>query len=167
MIFTAWSDGRFEMPGRTVRCALGRSGVVRAQDKGEGDGATPLGLWPMRRVLYRPDQDAPATTLPLAPIGPDDGWCDDAADPLYNRPVRLPYPASCERMWREDRLYDIVVVLGYNDEPPIAGRGSCIFLHLARPGYSATEGCIALARPHLETMLAVAEPRSAVRVARS
>ena len=165
MIFTAWSDGRFDFAGRTVRCALGRSGVARAQDKAEGDGATPLGLWPIRRVLYRPDHGAPRTALPLEPITADDGWCDDPADPLYNRPVPLPYPASCERMWRDDRLYDIVVVLGHNDDPPIPGRGSCTFLHLARPGYSATEGCIALARPHLEAVLAVADPGSAVRVA--
>ena len=165
MIFTAWSDGRFEFGGRTVRCALGRSGVAPAQDKAEGDGATPLGLWPMRRVLYRADHGAPRTELPLAPISREDGWCDDPADPLYNRPVRLPYPASSEQMWRDDRLYDLVVVLGHNDDPPVPGRGSCIFLHLARPEYSATEGCIALARPDLEAVLALAQPGSAVRVA--
>lgn len=130
--------------GRECRCALGRGGITR--DKHEGDGATPAGSWTLRRVLYRPDRvAAPRTVLPTAELGPADGWCDDPDDPLYNQPVTLPHGGRCEALWRDDHLYDIVVVLGYNDSPPVAGRGSAIFLHVARPDYGPTEGCVALA----------------------
>jgi L,D-peptidoglycan transpeptidase YkuD (ErfK/YbiS/YcfS/YnhG family) len=165
MIFRAFPDGWFELPGRRVRCAFGPAGVVAGADKREGDGATPAGLWPMRRVLFRPDRgDPPSTALPAAPIAPDDGWCDASADPAYNRPVRLPYPASAEAMWREDGLYDLVVELGYNDSPPVPGRGSCIFLHCARDDYAPTQGCVALTRPDLEAVLALATPGSSLDV---
>src|SRR4051812_42230992 len=129
-VFTAWSDGRFDLAGRMTRCALGKGGVIEQAAKEEGDGASPLGVWPIRGVLYRPDQGpAPTTALPVSPIGPDDGWCDAADDPAYNQPVTLPYPASAERMWRDDEVYDIVVILAHNDDPPAPGKGSAIFLH--------------------------------------
>ncbi len=119
----------------------------------------------MRAVLYRPDRvRRPRTRLPVRPIRPHDGWCDAPADRNYNRPVRHPYPASAERLWRADGLYDVVVVLGYNDRPRVRGRGSAIFMHVARPGYAPTEGCIALARPHLLRLLERLGPRSAVAV---
>ena len=95
---------------------------------------------------------------------PENGWCDDPADPAYNRPVILPYPASAEAMWREDEIYDIVVVLGHNDDPVESGMGSAIFLHLARPGYPPTQGCVAIARSDLEALLAVATPGDAVEI---
>ena len=168
MIFQARSDRRFLIAGREAPCALGPTGVVEAAAKREGDGATPLGAWSMRRALYRPDRGArPVTPLPLATIAEDDGWCDDPANEAYNRPVRLPYPASAEAMHREDGLYDLVVVLGYNDEPPVAGRGSAIFLHVARPDYGPTQGCVALARPDLEAVLALAEPGSVLEIVRA
>jgi L,D-peptidoglycan transpeptidase YkuD (ErfK/YbiS/YcfS/YnhG family) len=150
----AHPDGRLAFGERTFRCALGRAGVIAAAQKREGDGASPIGVWPIRRLLFRPDVGAPETRLPAAPLARDDGWCDAPDDPAYNRPVKLPYPASCETMWRDDRLYDLVVVLGHNDDPPQPGRGSCIFLHLARDDFSPTEGCVALARPDLEAVLA-------------
>jgi L,D-peptidoglycan transpeptidase YkuD (ErfK/YbiS/YcfS/YnhG family) len=163
--FTAFSDGRFDLGERKVRCTLGRSGVIAAEAKREGDGASPLGAWLVRRVLYRPDRGpAPITALPVSPIATDDGWCDAPEDPAYNRPVKRPYPASHEAMWRDDHLYDLVVVLGYNDDPPAPGMGSAIFLHLAREGYQPTEGCVALSRPDLETFLALADPGAVVEV---
>jgi L,D-peptidoglycan transpeptidase YkuD (ErfK/YbiS/YcfS/YnhG family) len=168
MIFTATADGWFALAGGPVRCALGKAGVTPATEKREGDLASPAGVWPIRRLLYRPDKGpAPATALPAQPIARDDGWCDAPADPAYNRPVKLPYPASAERLWREDGLYDLVLELGYNDDPPLPGKGSCIFLHLARPGYAPTEGCVALARPDLEALLAVAKPGDSVEIAAS
>lgn len=146
---TAW--------GERLRCALGRGGVVR--DKREGDGATPAGIWPVRRLLYRPDREAlPDTALPVSPISETDGWCDDPGDPAYNTPVTLPYPARCEALWRADALYDLVVVLGYNDDPPVAGLGSAIFLHVARPDYGPTEGCVALAADDLRRAVARLRP---------
>ncbi len=93
------------------------------------------------------------TSLPVKPISRDDGWCDAPADRNYNRPVRLPYAASAEAVWRADRLYDIVVVLSHNTRPRVRGSGSAIFLHVAKPGYAPTEGCIALRREHLLALL--------------
>jgi L,D-peptidoglycan transpeptidase YkuD (ErfK/YbiS/YcfS/YnhG family) len=91
--------------------------------------------------------------VPAEPIAPDDGWCDDAADAAYNRKVRLPFAPSHERLWREDAVYDVIGILGWNDVPVVPGRGSAIFLHLARPGLAPTEGCVALALPDLLAIL--------------
>lgn len=109
----------------------------------------------MVRVLYRADRGArPVTGLPLARIGLADGWCDDASDRNYNRPVRHPYPASAEAMWRGDGLYDLVVILDCNVRCRVRGRGSAIFLHVARPGFLPTEGCVAMRRADLVKVLA-------------
>ena len=165
MIFVARANGSFDLAGRGVRCALGRAGIVLAADKREGDGASPAGVWPLRRLLYRADRGGPpATALAAAPIAADDGWCDAPADPAYNRAVKLPYPASAEQMWREDEVYDLVVVLGHNDDPPVRGLGSAIFLHLAKPDYAPTHGCVAVARADLEALLAKAQPGDAVEI---
>jgi L,D-peptidoglycan transpeptidase YkuD (ErfK/YbiS/YcfS/YnhG family) len=94
----------------------------------------------------------------------DDGWCDDPQDRNYNRQVQHPYPASAERMWREDQLYDLVVVLGYNDRPRIAGRGSAIFMHVASPQMKPTEGCVALKREHLQRLLQNLRPGTRVEI---
>jgi L,D-peptidoglycan transpeptidase YkuD (ErfK/YbiS/YcfS/YnhG family) len=151
-----WRELRF-------RCALGKGGLKR--DKREGDGATPIGAWPMRRLLYRADRmTAPATRLPCAPIAPEDGWCDDPADPAYNRAVRLPYAARHERLWREDEIYDLLVVLGHNDDPVVAGHGSAVFLHVARADYRPTEGCVALVHADLARVLVEAAPGDRVVV---
>ena len=165
MNFTATADGFLDLGGEKVRCALGWSGVKPAADKREGDGASPAGVWPIRRVLYRPDRGpAPTTAFDPQPISRHDGWCDDPKDAAYNRPVHLPYPASAEHMWMENGVYDIVVVLGHNDDPVTPGMGSCIFLHLSKPDYSPTQGCVAIARPDLEALLAKARPGDAVEI---
>jgi L,D-peptidoglycan transpeptidase YkuD (ErfK/YbiS/YcfS/YnhG family) len=157
------ATGELQCGDRIYRCALGRSGI-RA-DKREGDGATPAGRFPLRCVLYRADRlAAPVTRLPVTALTPEDGWCDDPADPQYNRPVRLPYAARHEDMWRADTLYDIVVVIGYNDAPVIAGRGSAIFMHLASENYQPTQGCIALARQNLLELLAQLGPKDALEI---
>ncbi|HXQ53543.1 MAG TPA: L,D-transpeptidase family protein [Stellaceae bacterium] len=149
--------------GRAMRCALGRAGVAAL--KHEGDHATPSGAFVMRRALYRPDREPPPPTrLGLALIAAHDGWCDDPADPAYNRPVRLPHGASAEAMWRADRLYDLLVVLGFNDAPVVPGIGSAIFLHLAAADFAPTEGCIALSRDDLLAVLAGADGTSRVVV---
>ena len=144
--------GELRWANRTCRCALGHGGV--RIDKREGDGATPVGRFPLRRVLYRPDRlSAPTTLLPVAALSPDDGWCDDPADPRYNRPVQLPYAARHEKLWRTDALYDVIVVIGHNDAPVVPGKGSAIFLHLASADYRSTQGCVALARQDLLDVL--------------
>ncbi len=147
-----------------MRCALGRSGVAR--NKREGDGATPAGAFPLRRVLYRPDREPPPqTALPIAALERGDGWCDAPDDAAYNRLVRLPHAASAEALWRADAVYDLIVVVGYNDAPVVAGRGSAIFLHLARPDFRPTEGCVALARADLLAVLADADADTRLVVA--
>lgn len=157
------SEGRALWGDRSFRCALGRAGI--RGDKREGDGATPTGRFVLRRVLYRPDRLArPRTGLPVDAIAADDGWCDDPADPAYNRPVRLPHAGRHERMWRDDSAYDLVVVLGHNDDPVIPGRGSAVFLHLARPDYGPTEGCVALALPDLREVLAAAKAGDCIEI---
>ena len=157
-------DGTVTYPGGTFRCALGRTGI-RA-DKREGDGATPVGCFTLRRVLYRPDRmTPPETKLPVSPIDPIDGWCDDPADPAYNQPVHLPHPASHEEMWRADGLYDVVVVIGHNDDPIIPGMGSAVFMHVAKPDYEPTAGCVALALPDLLALLKDCAPGDRLCVA--
>ncbi len=142
-----------------VRAALGRSGVIAADDKREGDGATPTGRYPVRRVLYRADRGAaPQTRLPIRALREDDGWCDAPNDSAYNCAVRLPFAASHEKMWREDELYDIVVVLGHNDNPPVPGSGSAIFLHCKRGDYQPTEGCVALDNADVRRFLKQTRP---------
>jgi L,D-peptidoglycan transpeptidase YkuD (ErfK/YbiS/YcfS/YnhG family) len=144
-------------------CAFGRSG--RRVGKREGDGATPLGSFALRRAFYRPDRlPRPVTCLALSALGPSDGWCDAPTDRNYNRPVEHPYPASAERLWRDDGLYDVVVVMGYNDHPRIVGHGSAVFMHVAGPGLTPTEGCIALARPHLLRLLQAISPGTRIDV---
>ena len=151
--FVAFGDGRFLLAGRETRCSVGRSGIVAAEDKREGDGFSPAGTWPMRRVFYRPDRlEPPKTLLPLIALTPEDGWCDAPDDPLYNRWVKLPYAASHENLWLEDHVYDVIVELGYNDDPPVPPLGSAIFLHLARPDWGPTAGCVAVT---LEDMLEI------------
>ncbi len=166
MIFEASTDGWLDLGrGRRVRCVFGRAGVAEAADKREGDGKTPLGVWPLRRVLYRADHGGePATALETRAILPDEGWCDSPDDPSYNQPVRLPYATSAERLWRDDRLYDLVVVLGHNDDPVEPGMGSAIFLHLATPDYRPTEGCVAVRRADMELLLRAARPGDALSI---
>lgn len=150
-------------------CALGRSGIV--SDKREGDGGTPAGLWPLRDLRYRLDRlAAPETILTATPTTMSDGWCDAPGDPAYNLFVTRPYPASHETLWREDHLYDIVVMLGYNDAPVIDGAGSAIFFHLAKEKdglLQPTEGCVALALDDMRTVLAKVSPHTMMQISLS
>lgn len=155
--------GWCEWPDNRVRCVLGRGGVRR--HKREGDGVTPAGVWPLRHILFRGDLFSPgALRVPSRAIRRDDGWSDDARDPRYNRPIRLPSPYGHERLWRGDRLYDLVLVLGYNDAPPVRGLGSAIFFHRARENFSPTEGCVALALPDLVRLVQALDASTAIRI---
>lgn len=146
--------GRLVFDGLVLRCALGKGGVRPAAEKREGDGATPAAAMPLRRVLYRADRGPPPrSALPVEPLAPSDGWCDDPADGAYNRPVQLPFAGSHERLWRDDALYDVIGVLGWNDAPVERGRGSAIFLHVARQDFAPTEGCLALTLGDLRALL--------------
>lgn len=139
--------------GLFLRCALGRSGVTAR--KREGDGATPAGRYRLLKLFYRRDRRArPTAQVPLGALRPNQGWCEAPRHGAYNRPLRLPSPAGHETMWRADHLYDLVGVLDWNIVPRASYRGSAIFLHLARPDYAPTEGCIALTPRDLSRLLA-------------
>lgn len=141
--------------GEVIPCVIGKGGAVPAAAKREGDGATPLGTWPVRCVLLRPDRGlVPPGGVPWRWLRPSDGWSDDPADPEYNRPVSHPHRFSAEQLWRDDRVYDVIVVLGHNDAPPVPGLGSAIFLHATRPDRRPTEGCVAVDLPVLAALIA-------------
>lgn len=153
MMINVFPDGRLAFEGHEFRCALGRGGV--RTDKREGDGATPVGTYALRRLHFRADRlKRPLTGLPVRAITPVDGWCDAPEDPAYNRLVALPFAASHELMWRDDALYDLVIEIGHNDNPPVPGAGSAVFIHIAKPDYLPTEGCIALVQEDLLALLA-------------
>ena len=146
-------DGWLTLGATRFRCAIGRAGL--RQHKMEGDEGTPIGTIPLRRILFRADRIRPfPCAVPREPLAPQDGWCDDPQDKAYNTLIRLPHDARHERLWRDDPLYDVIGVLGWNDAPVIPNHGSAIFLHIARPNLAPTEGCIALALPDLIAILA-------------
>lgn len=133
---------------RSYKCATGKGGI--RVDKKEGDGATPVGEFSLRRLFYRPDRIAvPETGLPAVALGQEMGWCDDPASAFYNQLVTLPFAPRHEILWRDDNVYDIIIEVGYNDAPIVPGKGSAIFIHLARENYTPTEGCVAFCLPDL------------------
>jgi L,D-peptidoglycan transpeptidase YkuD (ErfK/YbiS/YcfS/YnhG family) len=143
--------------------ALGRGGIKA--NKREGDGGTPRGTFRLRRLWWRADRaPRPRTRLPVRRIRTEDGWCEDPRDRHYNQPVRLPPNHPGDRLWRTDRLYDFIIELDHNTRPRIAGRGSAVFVHVARPGFAPTAGCVALTAPALRRLIARAGPRTRIRI---
>ena len=146
-------------------CAIGKNGVIPQEDGREGDGKTPLGTYQVRYGLYRTDRiTLPPTELTFWHIHRDDGWCDAPNDPAYNRPVSLPHPSSAEVLWRDSHVYDIVIVLGHNDSPPVPNMGSAVFLHIAREGYASTLGCVAISQENMLTLISVLDKNSSVEI---
>ncbi len=139
------TTGTLTVGGKSYPCTLGRSGVIDADKKTEGDGKTPLGVYPLRALYYRADRvEKPQTGLAAEVLAPDMGWCEDPSHPDYNKKIVLPHPAVHDHMTRADALYDYTVIVGHNDDPPVPGKGSAIFIHLARPDFSPTAGCVGL-----------------------
>ena len=146
--------------GRSVPVALGRSGI-RA-DKREGDGATPKGIFRPVRLWWRADRHPrPSTSLPVRIIKPDDAWCEDPASRRYNKPVRLDRDGG-DRLQRDDHLYDFIIEIDHNTQPRIAGRGSAVFLHLARDNFGPTAGCVAMTKPAMLRLLERLGPRTKI-----
>ena len=149
------NKGFLELGPHKLTCAIGRRGL-RAS-KREGDGVTPMGVFRLEHVFYRADRvGRPRAGLKVTQLRRSDGWCDAPGDRNYNRHVLHPYPASAERMWRSDNLYDVVVVLSHNRRPRVQGAGSAIFMHVARDGFRPTEGCVALKKSELLVLLSKA-----------
>jgi L,D-peptidoglycan transpeptidase YkuD (ErfK/YbiS/YcfS/YnhG family) len=156
---------RLTAPHHGCDCLIGKAGFIAGDDKREGDMATPVGIWPLRKVYYRPDRmAAPDTGLPVMSLSPDMGWCDDPGDPEYNRPVKLPHAARHEKLWREDGLYDLIVVLGHNDSPPVPWHGSAVFLHLREADTTHTAGCVAVTRQDLLELLRKADSGTVLHI---
>lgn len=144
-------------------CALGRSGMVSV--KREGDGGTPIGTFRLLYGYFRADRGAlPSSRLPMSPIGGHDGWCDAVGDRNYNRPVQLPYPESHERMRRDDRLYDVVIVMDHNITSRMSLGGSAIFFHIAKPDYPPTEGCVAISPADMRWLLPRIGPKTVMEI---
>ena len=157
------SLGWANLGAKRWRCTMGAGGV--REDKVEGDAATPAGSFPLRRIYFRNDRLVlPKLHLPARPINRHDGWCDDPRAPTYNRLVHIPNDWSHEKMWREDGLYDLVVVVGYNDDPPEGEWGSAIFLHIARDDYAGTQGCVAFSRDDILELLPLLTRETRLRV---
>ena len=147
----------------TIPVVLGRSGI-RA-NKREGDGATPQGRFLLRRLWWRADRRArPRTFLPVSRIDRAIAWCEDPADPRYNRPFRRSANEPGDRLWREDGLYDYIVEIDHNTRPRVTGRGSAVFLHLARPNGSATAGCVAFRDGALQNLIARIGPKTRIEI---
>jgi len=139
------SRGWLSADGQTIPVALGRGGIEA--NKREGDGGTPKGVFRPVQCWWRADRHPqPSTFLPVRPIGPEDAWCEDPADRHYNQPVKLVSNQSGDRLKRDDHLYDFIIEIDHNTNPRIAGRGSAVFLHLARPDFSPTAGCVSMTK---------------------
>jgi len=146
------SQGLLIAGGRIFRVALGRTGIKAA--KREGDGATPAGRFRPLRLWWRADRlPRPHTQLPARRITPDDAWCEEPADRHYNRPFRRSANELGDRLLRADRLYDLIIEIDHNTRPRVAGLGSAVFIHVARPNFGPTAGCVALPRPKLLRLL--------------
>ncbi len=132
--------------------ALGRGGILA--NKREGDGGTPRGTFRALRLWWRADRSPrPATGLPVRPIGANDAWCEDPADRRYNRPIRMAAGQPGDRLRREDHLYDFIIEIDHNARPRVAGRGSAVFVHVAKPGLAPTAGCVAMPKARLRQLL--------------
>ena len=143
--------------------ALGRGGILA--DKREGDGGTPRGVFRPLRLWWRLDRGPrPRTGLPLRPMRPSDGWCEDPHDRRYNQSIRLEGNAAGDRLWRDDALYDLVIEIDHNARPRIAGRGSAVFIHIARAGFTPTAGCVALRSRDLRRLLEGIGTKTRIRI---
>jgi len=143
--------------------ALGRGGIKA--NKREGDGSTPRGNFRLRQLWWRADKHPrPTTSLPVQRITSNDGWCENPADRRYNRPIKVPADADADRLARKDNLYDFIIEIDHNTRPRVAGRGSAVFIHAARQGFTPTAGCVALEINSLRRILARLGPRTRIVV---
>jgi len=157
------SQGVLRAGPLSLPVALGRGGIKA--NKREGDGATPRGTFRLRRLWWRDGRHPrPATLLPVTRIKPDDGWCEDRSDRHYNQRIKVPPKSKADRLARNDNLYDFIIELDHNTRPRIAGRGSAVFIHVARPGFAPTAGCVALDIKALRRLLARLGPRTRIVV---
>jgi L,D-peptidoglycan transpeptidase YkuD (ErfK/YbiS/YcfS/YnhG family) len=157
------SQGLLIAGPRAIPVALGRAGIKA--NKFEGDGATPAGRFHPRRLWWRADRlPRPHSTLPIRQISAADAWCEDPADRRYNHPFRRSTQEPGDRLRRADGLYDVIVEIDHNTRPRVAGRGSAVFIHVAREGFGPTAGCVALPRAELLRLVAQLTRRTEINI---
>ncbi len=150
---------------RFIKVALGRAGIKA--NKREGDGATPTGRYRLVRLWWRPDRlPQPRTLLPVRPITAQDGWCEDPSDRRYNRPIRISPGRPGDRLRRADALYDLIIEIDHNTRPRVAGRGSAVFVHVARADLAPTAGCVSLPINTLRQLVARLGPKTTITIHR-
>ena len=145
------------------RCALGKNGIKKKIQ--EGDNITPKGIFKIIKIYYRPDKIKKIKTLiKKIKIRKNMGWCDDSKSRFYNQQIKLPTKSGHEKLYRNDNLYDLIVVLNYNIDPIIKNKGSAIFLHIAKKSYQKTKGCIALKREHLIEIISKIKKNTKIKI---
>jgi L,D-peptidoglycan transpeptidase YkuD (ErfK/YbiS/YcfS/YnhG family) len=155
------SRGWLTAGGQTIKVALGRGGIQA--NKREGDGGTPRGTFRPRRLWWRADRHSkPSTFLPVRAIRPEDAWCEDVSSRHYNQPLRLAAKHGGDRLTRDDHLYDFIIEIDHNTRPRIAGRGSAVFLHLARKDFSPTAGCVSMTEATMLRLLKRLGPKTRI-----
>jgi L,D-peptidoglycan transpeptidase YkuD (ErfK/YbiS/YcfS/YnhG family) len=154
-------QGWLTAPGFTIPVALGRGGILA--NKREGDGGTPRGIFHPRKLWWRADRfPRPRTFLAARAIADDDGWCEDPSDRHYNQPIRLVPDHRGDRLRRKDHLYDFIVEIDHNTRPRVSGRGSAVFLHLARGNFGPTAGCVSMTKSAMLHLLRRLGPRTRI-----
>ncbi|MBV9458521.1 MAG: L,D-transpeptidase family protein [Bradyrhizobium sp.] len=154
-------QGWLTADGLTIPVALGRGGI-RA-NKREGDGGTPRGVFHPQKLWWRADRHTrPRSFIAAHAIEPEDAWCEDPNNRLYNRPIRLTREAPGDRLTRKDHLYDFIVEIDHNTRPRVAGRGSAVFLHLARENFGPTAGCVSMTHSAMLRLLRRLGPKTRI-----
>jgi L,D-peptidoglycan transpeptidase YkuD (ErfK/YbiS/YcfS/YnhG family) len=149
--------------GVSFFCVFGRDGVI--ENKTEGDWKTPIGTFSIRKIYYRSDRIIKLDTkLESIPLSKNDAWCDDPQSPQYNSFIELPFSGSYENLWREDCLYDIIIVIGYNDSPAVPNKGSAIFIHLTKENMEYTKGCLAIKKEDMINLLKKIEKDTKIEI---
>ena len=145
------------------KCALGKAGIKNKSK--EGDNITPRGIFQITKIYYRPDKikKIKAFVTPIK-IKKNMGWCDDSKSNYYNKQIKLPNKFGYERLHRNDNLYDIILVLDYNTNPTVRGKGSAIFIHVSKNSYKKTKGCIALKKKHLLKLIPLIKKNTKIKI---
>ncbi len=148
---------------KVFRCSIGKNGLTR--NKTEGDLCTPIGEFKFERIFYREDKIKEINfLLPSDVISKNDGWCDDPNSKFYNQHIKFPFNESAEQLYRSDDLYDLICVINYNTNPILHGKGSAIFLHIAKPHFESTEGCVAINKEDLITLVQQIDAHSTITI---
>jgi L,D-peptidoglycan transpeptidase YkuD (ErfK/YbiS/YcfS/YnhG family) len=156
-------SGYLKYKNLKFRCALGEAGIKKKEK--EGDSVTPKGTFEIIKIYYRPDRIKNITTdLKKIKIKKNMGWCDDSRSHFYNQQIKLPNKFAHEKLFRNDNLYDLILVLNYNINPTIKHKGSAIFIHIAKNSYKKTKGCIALKKEHLMELISKIKKNTKIKI---